>query len=182
MSSSVTQLARPWRSYSPGLAVGLGRFRSRPRRRCGQSVRPTLIVLDASAAVELLLGRAAAERLVGQIVGGEDLAAPHLIDAEVGQVVRRYERAGAIDERAAWEVLDDLGSLPLTRYPHGPLLHRACELRHNVTMYDGVYLALAELLDASLVTADAALSGIPGCRAQVRLLSSSGAEAAPPPS
>jgi len=131
-----------------------------------------VIVADASAVIELLLGRPTAEGLVGQLTDDPtlELAAPHLVDAEVGQVLRRFELRGELDEAAARAALGDLDDLPIVRYPHGPLLARAYDLRHNLTFYDAVYLALAEMLDAPFVTADAALAGVPGALASVWLL------------
>jgi predicted nucleic acid-binding protein len=131
-----------------------------------------VIVADASAVIELLLGRPTAEGLVGQLTNDPtlELAAPHLVDAEVGQVLRRFELRGELDEAAARAALGDLTDLPIVRYPHGPLLARAYDLRHNLTFYDAVYLALAEMLDAPFVTADAALAGVPGALASVWLL------------
>jgi predicted nucleic acid-binding protein len=131
-----------------------------------------VIVADASAVIELLLGRPTAEGLVGQLTDDPtlELAAPHLVDAEVGQVLRRFELRGELDEAAARAALGDLTDLPIVRYPDGPLLARAYDLRHNLTFYDAVYLALAEMLDAPFVTADAALAGVPGALASVWLL------------
>lgn len=127
-----------------------------------------MIVADASVVVELLLGRA--QPLQELVLAGEQLAAPHLLDAEVGQVLRRFVLAGSLDVAAAQGALVDLDGLPLTRYAHRELLTRAFELRGNVTVYDGLYLALAELLEMSLLTADAALASVPGCTADVRVL------------
>lgn len=100
----------------------------------------------------------------------EPVGAPHLLDAEVGQVLRRYERLGDLDQAGARAALAHLAALPITRYPHGPFVGRAYDLRANVTVYDGLYLALAEALDAVLVTTDAALLGVPSCNAAVDVL------------
>lgn len=118
-----------------------------------------MIVLDASAAIELLLGTPAgalvAERLFDP---GESLHAPELLDLEVAQVLRRYERARILDAARAAAALHDLADLPLERYSHRLLLPRAWELRANLTIYDAAYVALAELLDATLLTGDATLA------------------------
>jgi predicted nucleic acid-binding protein len=131
-----------------------------------------VIVLDASAVLELLLNRPAGEPLARRLVSEppEPLAAPHLLDVEVGQGLRRFERRGELDEASMKGALDDLAALPITRYPHLALLPRAIELRANATVYDAVYLALAEALPAVLLTGDAALADIPGCRAEVQVL------------
>ena len=97
------------------------------------------------------------------------LHAPHLLDAEVAHVLRRYVLRGELDIEQAGAALDDLANLPITRCPHGPFLGRALELRHNVTVYDALYLALGETLDAPVLTSDAALADVPGCRARVEL-------------
>ena len=127
-----------------------------------------MIVLDASAVVELILdtdrGRAVRERLVEP---GEDFSAPHLLDAEVVHVLRRYERAGEIPEKRARAALRDLLALPARRYRHDMLLPRVWELRENTTAYDAIYLALAEALDAPLLTCDRRMQGVPGALARV---------------
>lgn len=89
----------------------------------------------------------------------ETLHAPHLIDVEIAQVLRRYVRSGAVSAARGAEALTDLADFPITRYPHFVLLARIWRLRHTLTAYDAVYLALAEALDATLVTRDRALAG-----------------------
>jgi predicted nucleic acid-binding protein len=130
-----------------------------------------LIILDASAVVELLLGTRAGAAVARRIAPfGESLHAPHLIDLEVAQALRRYARSGQMSEGRAEEALDDLADLDLRRYPHDVLLSRIWALRRNVTAYDAAYLALAELLPAPLLTADARLAKVPGARARVEVL------------
>jgi predicted nucleic acid-binding protein len=122
-----------------------------------------LIVVDASAVLEVLLQTPAAARVTRRIFApGETLHAPHLIDVEIAQVVRRYARAGAISPDRGAEALADLADLPLSRYPHFVLLPRIWQLRHNLTAYDAAYLALAEALDAPLLTRDRALASAGG--------------------
>jgi predicted nucleic acid-binding protein len=132
-----------------------------------------LIVLDASAVIDLLLGLPPHAATTAELVRkhAPHLFAPHLLDAEVAQVLRRRVIRGHLSATDAVTSLDALEMLPITRYPHLPFVARAFDLRDNVTMYDALYLVLAEALGASLVTRDSALASVPGCRAQVRVLS-----------
>jgi predicted nucleic acid-binding protein len=118
-----------------------------------------VIVVDSSALLEVLLNTPAASRVADRLfASGETLHAPHLIDLEVAQVLRRYSATGEISSARGSEALTDMENLALTRYPHDVLLGRIWELRENVTAYDAAYLALAEALGVPLVTRDAALA------------------------
>jgi predicted nucleic acid-binding protein len=129
-----------------------------------------MIVLDASAVLEVLLQLDAADALMDRLfVSGESLHAPQLLDVEVAQVLRRYARAGDITPARGAEALRDLADLPVERYPHTPLLDRIWLLRNNVTAYDAAYLALAEALDAALVTRDRSLINVPGVKVAVEV-------------
>ena len=129
-----------------------------------------MIVVDASAALELLLRPATHERLVERLLGtGELLVAPHLLDLEVVQVLRRFAASGELSEQRAGEALEDWSMLRITRYPHETCLRRVWQLRHNLTAYDGIYVALAESLDCPLVTCDGPLAAAPGPRATIEL-------------
>lgn len=128
-----------------------------------------MIVLDASMALELLLGGTRAAPLRDRLRGGERLCAPHLLDIEVAHVLRRYQRTRALTPFRAGAAVADLAQLPLTRHPHTPLLGRIWELRDNLTGYDAAYVALAELMKAPLFTCDARLAAAPGHRARVEL-------------
>lgn len=130
-----------------------------------------MIVVDASAMLEVLLNTPAAERIVDRLsAAGETLHTPHLIDLEIAQVLRRYAASGEMDPRRGLQALEDLADLPLVRYPHDLFLPRIWELRHNLTAYDAAYVALAEALPASLVTRDAALASRGVHRARVELM------------
>jgi len=130
-----------------------------------------MIVVDASAVIELLLNTEAGRR-VGQrlFTQNESLHAPHLIDLEVAQVVRRYTLGREMTSRRGREVLQDLANLPLTRYPHEPFLFRIWALRDNLTAYDAAYVSLAEVMGAPLLTRDAALAAIQKGRVKVELI------------
>lgn len=122
-----------------------------------------MIVVDASALLEVLLRGPRADAVARYLFGGGvGLAAPHLIDLEVAQVLRRIAARGALSAHRAAQAFDDLGAMPMTRYDHLPLLPRVWALRDNLTAYDAAYLSLAEALGAPLVTCDAALRATPG--------------------
>jgi predicted nucleic acid-binding protein len=130
-----------------------------------------VIVLDASALVELLLdtatGQAVAARIADPALG---LHVPHLADVEVVQALRRYAKDGELDAVAAAVALEGLHALDLQRHAHEPLLDRVWELRPNLSAYDPVYVALAEVLDTRLVTCDGGLARAPGVRRRVELV------------
>ncbi len=127
-----------------------------------------MIVLDASAVLELLLRTPAAAAIERRLFApGQTLHAPHLIDLEIAQVLRRYEAAGDMTTERAGQALQDFADLPLERYPHDLFLRRIWDLRRNVTAYDAAYLALAEALPAPLLTRDRRLARVPGVRTRV---------------
>lgn len=100
----------------------------------------------------------------------QTLHAPHFLDIEVAQVIRRYTANGDINSERGRAALADLADLPLQRYPHGFLLQRIWGLRNNLTAYDAVYVALAEALDAILLTRDKRLAAASGHHARVELV------------
>jgi predicted nucleic acid-binding protein len=130
-----------------------------------------VIVVDASALLEVLLrtpaGAAVEKRLYDP---NETLHGPHLLDVEVAQVLRRYAAAGEIDRERGRAALADLVDFPLRRYPHDFLLPRVWDLRNNLTAYDAVYVALAEALDAPLLTRDRRLTAAAGHHARVEIV------------
>ncbi|MGH7552501.1 MAG: type II toxin-antitoxin system VapC family toxin [Longimicrobiales bacterium] len=129
-----------------------------------------MIVIDASAILEVLLRTGAAAAIEARLFGGETLHAPHMLDLEVAQVLRRYERAGELGARRGREALDDLEAFSIERYPHYLFLQRIWSLRANATAYDACYLALAEALDAPLLTTDRRMAGVPGHDAYVEVI------------
>ncbi|HUG55727.1 MAG TPA: type II toxin-antitoxin system VapC family toxin [Candidatus Limnocylindrales bacterium] len=129
-----------------------------------------MIVIDASAAVELLLGRGPSGAIADRIGrAGESLRAPHLLDPEVCHALGSLSRRGQVTAERAAEAVEDLLEMPILRYPHAPLLARMWELRRNLSSFDAAYVALAEALDVPLVTTDAALARAPGHRARIEL-------------
>ena len=130
-----------------------------------------MIVLDASVTVELLLNSEVGRRIAERIAD-PDLAlhAPQLLDLEVAQALRRYAAAGLIGAETGREALERLGDLGITRWDHEPLLPRVWTLRHNLTAYDAAYAALAEALEATLLTGDRRLASAPRLAAEIEIV------------
>lgn len=129
-----------------------------------------MIVLDASAAVDWLLQTSTGQRIEKRIYSQhESLHTPHLLDLEVAQVLRRLVREGTVSASRAGEAIDDLLDLRVTRYPHFVFLPRIWQLRHNLSAYDAAYVALAEKLDATLITRDERLASALGHRVSVEV-------------
>ena len=129
-----------------------------------------MIVLDASAVLDWLLQTAAGQRIEQRIYSQhESLHAPHLLDLEAAQVLRRLVREGAVSAHRADQAIGDLLDLRITRYPHLPLLPRIWQLRHNLSAYDAAYVVLAEKLGARLLTRDGRLASASGHGALVEL-------------
>jgi len=130
-----------------------------------------VIVLDASALLEFLLQTPLGTRVEARLFRDEDeFHSPHLVDVEVAQGLRRLVRAGEVAADRAAEAIADLADLDLHRHPHLDLLTRAWKLRENVTAYDAMYVALAEALDAPIVTCDTPLAKAPGHRARIEAI------------
>ena len=129
-----------------------------------------MIVLDASAAVDWLLQTSAGRRIEQRIYSrDETLHAPHLLDVEVTQVLRRLARQGVVSVRRAEEAMRDLMELRVTRYSHLVLLPRIWQLRTNLSAYDAAYIVLAEELGAALVTRDGRMASASGHTASIEL-------------
>jgi predicted nucleic acid-binding protein len=129
-----------------------------------------MIVLDASAAIEWLLQTSKAAAIEARLFAHSPAPrwhAPHLLDVEVAQVLRKHVAKGAMSDARGHEALQDFLDLPLVRYPHDFLLPRVWDLRQNLTAYDAVYVALAEALGCPLVTCDGHIARAPGHRAHI---------------
>lgn len=129
-----------------------------------------MIVVDASVLAPALGDDGVDGDRARRRLAGETLVAPELIDLELPSVFRRLLRAGHLPARRAELALDDLAALPLHRVAHRALIRRCWELRDNLTVYDASYVALAEVLDATLVTSDIRLAQAPGPRCAVEVL------------
>jgi predicted nucleic acid-binding protein len=130
-----------------------------------------VIVVDASALLEFLLQTSLGARVEARLFRAEDeLHAPHLLDVEIVQGLRRLVRTGEVSSRRADEAIADLTDLDLHRHPHLDLLDRAWKLRDNISAYDAMYVALAEAMEAPMVTCDVPLAKAPGHRARIEVI------------
>ena len=129
-----------------------------------------MIVVDASVVVDVLLCSDAGIELEERLFEGNDsLHAPHMLDVEVAHALRRYVARGDLDQGQGRNALADLAAMSIERHGHQPLLARIWQLRHNLTAYDAAYLALAERLDAPLLTLDSGLASAAGPHVPVEL-------------
>lgn len=127
-----------------------------------------MIVVDASAILEVLVGEPN-ESLVLRLAGEDALHAPHLLDTEVLHVLRRFEHRGELTSGQVASARARFDELAIDRYPHRPLSDRVWALRPTLSAYDATYVALAEALDATLVTADRRLAGASGSDVEVEV-------------
>lgn len=123
-----------------------------------------MLVVDAGALFEVVAATPAASSISDVFIEHEELAAPHVVDVEVFGVIRAHRLRDELDETAAAQAVDDLKDWPGERYGHRLLLDRAWELRTTVRGWDAMYVALAEVLDAPLLTTDRRLSRATGPR------------------
>lgn len=130
-----------------------------------------MLVLDASAALAAFLGTGTNASSIRDRLEtpGDTVHAPHLLDVEMLHALRGLVLRGGVSQTRSEEVRADFAGLRLTRYSHAAFLDRVWELKDNLTAYDAVYVALAEILDAPLVTTDARLARAPGIRAEVEV-------------
>lgn len=130
-----------------------------------------MLVLDASVVVDVLLNRKPfCDAIIAYIAQDTQLAAPHLLDAEVAQVIRRFVMRGELSEVRAKAALEDLRDLPIKRYPHDFLIEAAFALRHNLTIYDALYVTLADGLNAQLLTRDKGIAKVPNVGCEIVLI------------
>ncbi len=129
-----------------------------------------MLVVDASCLYEVVVDAQHAEVVRRRLSADADHAAPHLVDGEVLEAIRRDHMLGRLDMTAASQAVGDLRDWPRERFGHQPLLERAWELRYTVRSWDALYVALAEALEATLVTLDARLSAATGPRCRVEVV------------
>ena len=134
-----------------------------------------IIVPDASAVIELVLGAGRSERVSALLLGPQAvLCAPEILPVEVVQVLRRLVRARQLEDTRAAQALEDFRSLRVRLYGHTALLNRMWALRDNLTAYDAAYLALAEALEATLATLDQAFATVACAGVKVEMVSGEG--------
>jgi predicted nucleic acid-binding protein len=133
-----------------------------------------VLVVDTSAVLDALAGGDPSAALLERLASDPDLHAPHLIDVEFLHALRRLCMIGDLSKDRASDARTDFRDLTLIRYPHEDLADRIWELRHNLTAYDAAFVALAEALDAPLITVDGKLAAAPGHGAHVELFADAG--------
>jgi len=129
-----------------------------------------LIVVDASVIVELLRQGPLSGACERRLISLYPWHAPHVLDLEVAQVLRRQVLAGEMSDTRGSHAVALIDAMPIQRWPHEPLMSRIWSLRRNVTAYDAAYLALAEALDVPMITFDGRLARSPGHSAIVDLV------------
>jgi predicted nucleic acid-binding protein len=130
-----------------------------------------VIVVDASVLANVVGDDGPDGDRARLAVGGQEVSVPDLADVEVVSVLRRRWLAKAMTARRFAAAIDDMAAIPADRYPVLPFMSRAYELRANVSAYDATYVALAELLDCALITADRRLASAPGPRCPITVIS-----------
>ena len=129
-----------------------------------------MLVVDASCLYEVVADTSRSEIVRRRLGADEDHAAPHVIDVEVLSVIRRHLQSGRLDGTAATQAVSDLADWPGERFGHQALAERAWALRDTVRVWDAMYVALAEVLDAPLLTMDGRLAGAAGPRCPIEVL------------
>jgi predicted nucleic acid-binding protein len=129
-----------------------------------------MLVVDASCLTEVLIGGPGAEAIRRRLASDDDHIAPHIVDVEVFSVLRREHLHGRLDRTEAAQAVQDLEAWPGERFGHRPLLPRAWQLRNTVRGWDAMYVALAEAMDAVLVTTDRRLAAATGPTCRIELV------------
>jgi predicted nucleic acid-binding protein len=129
-----------------------------------------MLVVDASCLFEVVVGAPGADAMRRRLAADGDQAAPHIVDVEVFGIIRREHLRGRLDRTEATQAVEDLQAWPGERFGHRLLLGRAWELRDSVRGWDAMYVALAEALDAVLVTADRRLGAATGPTCRVEMI------------
>ena len=129
-----------------------------------------MLIVDASCLYEVVADTRRADDVRAHLVADPDHAAPSVIDAEVVSVIRRDHILGRLDATAAAQAVEDLRDWPGERFAHRPLLDRVWELRHSVRSWDAFYVALAEVMQATLLTSDSRLASAPGPRCAIEVV------------
>ena len=129
-----------------------------------------MLIVDASCLYEVVADGVHAEPVRARLLADPDQAAPHLVDAEVLGIIRRDRLLGRLDPTAAAQAVEDLRDWPGERYGHQLLLGRAWDLRDRVRSWDALYVALAEVLGATLLTLDRRLAAVPGLACPVEVV------------
>ncbi len=128
-----------------------------------------MLVVDTSAMLDAIAASVPAPGLIARLSEDGDLHAPHLIDVEILHALRRMTMRGEITDDRAADARTDFADAALLRYPHEPLSDRIWEMRHNLSAYDGAFVALAEALDVPLITCDGHLASLNGHDAEIEL-------------
>jgi predicted nucleic acid-binding protein len=128
-----------------------------------------VLVVDTSAVIHALVHRPAHPDLLRRLADDDDLGAPHLIDLEVLQALRRMVRIGELTDHQAADLRTDFAAMPLLRFPHTGVADRVWSLRDNLTAYDAAYVALAETMRCPLITSDARMAKASGHLANVEV-------------
>jgi predicted nucleic acid-binding protein len=131
-----------------------------------------MLVVDASCLCEVVIGGPGAEAIRRRLIEDTDRAAPHIVDVEVFDVIRREHLRGRLDRTEATQAVADLEAWPGERFGHQLLLARAWQLRDSVRGWDAMYVALAEALSAVLLTTDRRLAAAPGPNCTIEVIGS----------
>lgn len=129
-----------------------------------------MLIVDASCLYEVVADTVRADDVRARLVLDSDHAAPSVVDVEVVSIIRRDHLRGHLDTTAAAQAVDDLRDWPGERFAHRPLLDRVWELRQSVRTWDAFYVALAEVMQATLITSDSRLARAPGIRCAIEVV------------